>query len=144
MSIAVTVTNDLLQKAMAKMVERMPGIGDVLARHTAFTIIANVVERVPVDTGRYRAGWLVSLDVLGGDDAGSESETVEVFGEGDALGITVTNPVEYGPYIEYGTASRPPGNHLALAIDSTRRRLQFGRGENSLSAEVAAAWKEVT
>jgi hypothetical protein len=32
--------------------------------------------------------------------------------------------VEYGPVIEYGTATRAPGNHLAAAIANVTRTLQ--------------------
>lgn len=144
MSVTVRVVQDDLKKATDAMIKRMPGIGDVLVRKLAFDIVAAVAELVPVDTGRYRAGWRVSLDVLADPESGAETETVSVFGEGDALGIEVTNPVEYGPFIEYGTATRPPGNHLALAMDRTRRRLQFGRGKNSLTEQVKRAWEDVT
>ena len=138
MSIAVRVQQDKLKAAMQKMVSKMPGIADRLTRKVAFDVVAEVAELVPVDTGRYRAGWRVSLDVLAADDA--ESETVSVYRDGGAYGVTVTNPVEYAPAIEYGTARTPPGNHLALALESVRRDL----AQEALTAEVSAAWQEST
>ena len=92
-----------------------------------------------MDTGRYRAGWRVSLDALAAGE-GAESETVSVFGAGDTIGVEVTNPVEYGPYIEYGTSTRPPGNQLALALESVRGRLPV----QLLESEIRAAWQGST
>ena len=140
MSFTVRVIQDDLSKSVQRLRDRMPGIADLLIRKVAFDIVAEVAELVPVDTGRYRAGWRVSLDVLAADDA--VSDTVSVFSEGGQLqGIEITNPVEYGRVIEEGTATRPPGNHLAIAMDKTRRRLTFGRGKNSIMGQVQAAWE---
>ena len=140
MTFTVKVIQNDLNAAVKRVLDRMPGIADVLIRKLAFDIVAEVAELTPVDTGRLRAGWRVSLDVLAAD--GAESETVSVFREdGQLVGIEVINPVEYAPYIEYGTATRPPGNQLAIAMDKTRRRLTFGRGDNSILGQVQAAWE---
>jgi len=138
MSFSVTVAQDGLSKAMRKLVEKMPGIGDVLVRKIAFDVVAAVAELVPVDTGRYRAGWRVSLDVLAND--GASGETVSVFQDAGVTSIRVTNPVEYAPFIEYGTATRPPGNHLALALEQAR----IETVRLALSEEVKQAWREST
>ena len=126
-----------LQRAISRMVSQLPEIADEIVRKVAFDVVAEVAERVPVDTGRLRAGWRASLDVLAGD---GESETVSVEEDANGLMITVTNPVRYAPYIEYGTAYIPPGLQLATSIASVRA---------SLSAEVAEAaflqaWDEST
>lgn len=139
MTISVRVQQDKLKAAMQKMVSKMPGIADRLTRKVAFDVVAEVAELVPVDTGRYRAGWRVSLDVLAAGE-GAEGETVSVFSDGASYGVQVTNPVEYGPAIEYGTARTPPGNHLAIALESVRKEL----AQEELAAEVSAAWQEST
>ena len=138
MSFTVRVQQDLLKAAMRKMVSSMPGVADRLVRKVAFDVVADVAERVPVDTGRYRAGWRVALDVLASD--GAEGETVSVFSSGGKTSIEVTNPVEYAPFIEYGTASRPPGNHLALALEAVRLSLPT----DTFGEAVADAWEEST
>lgn len=138
MSFTVRVQQDLLKTAMSSMVRRMPQIGDALVRKVAFDVVADVAERVPVDTGRLRAGWRVSLSALANE--GAESETVSVFSSGGNTSIEVTNPVEYAPFIEYGTASRPPGNHLALALEAVRLNLPT----DTFGEAVADAWEEST
>ena len=138
MSITVTVQNDLLKMATARLIEQFPQISDQIVRKVAFDVVADVAATVPVDTGRYRAGWRVSLDTLGAE--GAESDTVSVFEEAGALTIEVTNPVEYGPFIEFRTSTRPPGNQLASALASVRSALPV-----QLTAdEIAAAWDRVT
>lgn len=138
MSFTVRVQQDLLKAAMRKMVSSMPGVADRLVRKVAFDVVADVAERVPVDTGRYRAGWRVALDVLASD--GAEGETVSVFDTGSGVSIEVTNPVEYGPFIEYGTATRAPGNHLALALEAVRGSLPVQLAAD----EIRAAWEAAT
>lgn len=134
MTFRVELIKDELKPAMRRLAARLPRIVSIVVRRTAFDVVAEVAELVPVDTGRYRAGWRVSLDVLAADDGGSE--TVSVFETDSAAEVTVTNPVVYGPAIEYGTATRPPGNHLALALDRAHQRV----AQEVLDEEVLAAW----
>lgn len=137
MSFSVRVQQDLLKRTMQRMVRQMPQVADALVRKVAFDVVADVAERVPVDTGRYRAGWRVSLGVL---SSGGDGDTVSVFEEAGTLRIEVTNPVEYGPFIEYGTASRPPGNHLALALEAVRGQFPVHLAEE----EIRAVWEAST
>lgn len=136
MTIRVTVETDLLRRALTRFIARFPDIEDQIVRKIAFDVVADVAERVPVDTGRYRAGWRVSLDTLASE--GAESETVSVSADpSGGTRIEVVNPVEYGPFIEYGTSTRPPGNHLASALATVRTSLPVALA----ASEVAAAWK---
>jgi hypothetical protein len=137
MSVQVTIDRDRLSPAMREMVARMPDIADQIIRKLAFDIVANVAERVPVDTGRYRAGWRVSLDILTGD---GESETVSIEEVDETITVTVTNPVEYGPEIEFGTSKRAPGLHLQTAIAAARASL----GIPTIADPIAGVWEEVT
>jgi hypothetical protein len=137
MSVSVFIDRDRLTPAIRAMIDRFPEIGDQIIRKLAFDIVAGVAERVPVDTGRYRAGWRVSLDVLAGDGT---SETVDVEESGDRMRIIVTNPVEYGVYIEYGTSTRAPGLQLQTAIAAARA----GLGVETIAAPIVDVWEEST
>jgi hypothetical protein len=137
MSVSVFVDRDRLTPAIRAMIDRFPEIGDQIIRKLAFDIVAGVAERVPVDTGRYRAGWRVSLDVLAGDGT---SETVDVEESGDRMRVIVTNPVEYGVYIEYGTATRAPGLQLQTTIAAARA----GLGLETIAAPIVDVWEEST
>jgi hypothetical protein len=136
-AVRVFIDRDELTPALRELIDRLPEVADQIIRKLAFDIVADVAERVPVDTGRYRAGWRVSLDVLAGDGS---SDTVDVETSGDETRIVVTNPVQYGPYIEYGTSTRPPGLQLQTAIASARASL----GIETIAGPVSDVWDEVT
>lgn len=61
------------------------------AKELAARLLALVTKRTPVDTGYLRHGWSAS----------------KVEKNGDTYTVTVFNPVEYAPYVEYG--HRTPG-----------------------------------
>ena len=134
---AVVTQSDLLQRALQRMVDQMPEIADEIVRKAAFDVVAEVAERVPVDTGRLRAGWRASLEVL---SSGGESDTVSVESDGEVVFLTVTNPVEYAPFIEYGTDKTAPGLQLATSLASVRENLI----QEVAEAALLQAWDEST
>ena len=133
----VNVNTSLLQRALAQVGAQLPDIADQIVRKIAFDVVAEVAERVPVDTGRLRAGWRVSLDVLAGD---GESDTVSVEEDEAGIFLTVTNPVRYAPFIEYGTAYIPPGLQLSTAIENVRSKLSAELAE----ALIVETWDQST
>lgn len=109
-----------------------------------------------VDTGRYRAGWAIgtteatgirlAAGVTRGEGGRFQStDRAETSQAGDGRGefsgrlwhfvVTVTNNVEYGPYIEYGTASMAAGYHRDKAL-----RFVQPRAEKALKTAVRLAW----
>ena len=83
-------------------------ISDTIIRKAAMDIVAETAKEWPVDTGRSRAAWIA---------AGQEADPTASQGH---MEINVSNPVDYAPYIEYGTISRPPGGHLQRAMRIVR------------------------
>lgn len=67
-------------------------------------IVANITTEKLVDTGNYRRSWTFELD-------------------GDGNGATVGSPVEYGPYLEYGTRRMPARAHVVPAATTISRRI---------------------
>ena len=94
--------------AIEKFVKQMPQIADVVIRKSAMDIVAETAKEWPVDTGRSRAAWIAAV---------SEAEPEQ---EKNTVSITVTNPVNYAPFIEYGTVNVAPGGHLQRAIRIVR------------------------
>ncbi len=116
--VRVTVDAARLEGVMDRVRAGAREAADVAARKVCFDVIAEVASTVPVDTGRLRAGWrLDSVELL------AEDETSVEYG--------AANDVEYAPAVEYGTANRPPGNHLALALETVRRRVLFASNAES-------------
>lgn len=94
--------------AIEKFAQRLPEIADVVIRKSAADIVAETAKQWPVDTGRSRAAWIAAV---------SDAETTQ---SRSTVSITVTNPVNYAPFIEYGTINVAPGGHLQRAIRIVR------------------------
>ena len=56
----------------------------------ALDVLAKTKRNSPVDTGLLRNSWTIS----------------EVVRDGDVLKVTISNPVEYAKYVEYGHMDR--------------------------------------
>lgn len=84
-----------------------------------------------IDTGRYRAAWVMGTEKALGSSRGLPSAaqsvdmrnpsqqsdgTGELVKRGLSTVVTVTNNVEYGIELEYGTASMAAGMHRAEAL----------------------------
>lgn len=129
-TITATVDTRALERALGRFARStLPAAREMAARLVLFEVLAEVVETVPVDTGRLRAGY---------------RGTIEVEEAGDATVASLTNPVEYAGIVEYGTATRPPGNHVALAIENASRRLSTSAGARAVADAIAEAWEDAT
>jgi hypothetical protein len=83
----------------------------------AFEILRRVIMRSPVDSGRFRSNWLVSLgnetsetrDAIdkSGNSALKEGQAIIDKAEGDNV-IVIQNNVSYGAKIEYGGFTKKP------------------------------------
>ena len=141
-----------------------PEVVDKVTRKMAFDTVAYTTKALNgagagyyhpkrIDTGRYRAAWSVAIEAATGKRAGSTAVSsasthtgkpnppqsndgqARVTGAGLTRAITVINNVEYGPYIEFGTAHMTAGLHL------TRGLLVVGRDAlKAIGVPLRAAW----
>lgn len=100
---------------------------DQVVQHVAFECAENIIvggefaPGSPVDTGFFRANWIVSLDVMPAMDAvvapvkGTKIDQValanaEVVLLGAKAGrkLFIVNPVVYGPPLEFGHSKQAP------------------------------------
>ncbi|QDU78980.1 hypothetical protein Pla110_06840 [Polystyrenella longa] len=110
-----------------------------LAEDVARETLRETVEFNPVETGRTRAAWLVSLLRLGGESpVGWSSGRGDSFAlqEGRAAGslqevesknrseLRVRNGVEYINYLEYGTRNRTPAAMVRRALQRVVQKLR--------------------
>ena len=133
------------------MATHLPAAIDKIIRKAAFDVVGAIVRSLNgeeagfaapkrIDTGRYRAGWSVSVkDVwgraggptsVGTSRAGQKGQAQPGVGSGKLIGptlkrrVTLTNAVEYGPHIEFGTSRMRPGHHVKLALASVRAEIK--------------------
>jgi hypothetical protein len=138
MGIRATVDASALNAALRRVVESgLPVAADTIARKILFDVAAETAETVPVDTGRYRAAWLVGADLSQVGEGEAEDASLVREESGGKVGYTLTNRVEYGPEIEFGNSKRPPGNHLTLAIINVGRAIEV---ETEALEAIREAW----
>lgn len=152
----------LARETEAFLRRRAPAAVDKAVRKIAFDVVSETVRALNgaeagypapkrIDTGRFRAAWATGAKAATGLDAGSTAVgpsrtgtpnppqagdgTGSKSGEGLRQTITVANNVEYGPHIEYGTATMQAGHHLALGIAKARRGIR-----RMLAEKLKEAW----
>jgi len=104
-----------------------------------------VVLATPVDTGRLRANWLVTVGVpasgetsfaKGRDGSTKGPATNDALSQGRDMiktwklgsgGIFITNNVRYGPIIDAGYSAQAPRGMTAKGILAASRQLGFAR-----------------
>lgn len=100
-----------------RFIEKTKADADKVVRLLALQALRSVVMKSPVDTGRFRANWMVGV----GDFSAKTSEAFDLDGErAIAAGMGVINNVKagqvvyiynnlpYGPVLEYGLYPNPP------------------------------------
>lgn len=151
----VTLTLDTarLNRALAAFGRAQgPEAVDRAVRRISFGVAGRIVRSLNgtegnpkrVDTGRYRAAW-----AAGGSEAtgmmvpaptSPESQPGDgsgvMTGRGLAAEIVVTNNVEYGPYVEYGTAHMAAGLHAQDAL-----RKEGAKAAEVIGGEFRRAWE---
>jgi len=138
---SVTLNRQILAAELQRFTRgRLPKAVDKIVRRTALLGISEIVKSLNgeeagypnpkrIDTGRYRAGWGMGLQQAIGAriDAPSSTDPKNPTEAGDGTGtqtgrgtltnrIRVENNVEYGIYVEEGTAQMRAGNHLERAL----------------------------
>jgi len=140
MSFTVRVIRNDMPRAFKRFSERLVEEVLIAAQIVAVEVIEDIAGRSPELSGDYVRGWTDRIPEI---MAGGGSEYVNVFNDADFVGLEVTNPVEYGIFVEYGTADRPGANAVAVSLEAVRRRLVYGRGANSITAAIERAWEAV-
>lgn len=136
--------------ATSKFLRRLaPAAVDRAVRKMAFDVAAetvkglNGVDGLPkrIDTGRLRAAWAVAVTPVSGRAAGPVGDakagdgTSTMSGHGLARQASVTNNVEYAPYVEDGTGTMAAGHHLARAF-----RVVGNQARALVGDELIEAW----
>lgn len=94
-----------------------------VSRELATRLLGKVIARTPVDTGTLRRGWTAKTQKeaeagSGESDYRKYAKSLPVSKQGNTYVITITNPVEYAPFVEFGHLQQP-GRY----VHAIRRRL---------------------
>lgn len=98
---------------------------DLLIRMVSLKMFSRVILRSPVDTGRFRANWMVAIadipsgtldlnDKRGRATISKVDATTSQLKAGDV--ITLVNNLPYGEQLEYGSSRQAPGGMVSLTV----------------------------
>ena len=93
----------------------------------AYGLAGNVIRRTPVDTGRARGNWIVTMDALSREKTGVLDKSgehaldrvargLEGFVPGKTNHIFLTNTLPYIVMLEYGWSPQSPAGMVRLSL----------------------------
>jgi hypothetical protein len=128
---------NVFELQIAQFVEKAKGNCDLVVRKVALDLFSRVILKTPVDTGRLRGSWCVSIGALAPKTIELEDKTGSVTiarVTADTLGLKagdvvyLSTTLEYAGVIEYGHSKQAPEGMVRLTI------LEFNRAINEAVA----------
>ena len=122
----MAITNNATFKAnFAKSIKDAGDKADLVVRKTALQLQTRMVQRSPVDTGRFKNNWQAGIDSINTDTALDTSltgegsiartiSTVESWKSGQT--INLTNSMPYAQRLENGWSQQAPSGMVALTM----------------------------
>jgi hypothetical protein len=129
---ATTATFNADLKAFAKKLDL--GIG-VVVEKIGQDLFTKIVKRTPVDTGRMRASWAVSLSEPSGFVPGQEGPfAAPAFNAGQITGMTtlwIVSNLVYAEPLENGHSGQAPQGMVKISVAETAAEIQTILGQIS-------------
>lgn len=98
---------------------------DTVIRKVGADVLRSIVEKSPVDTGRFRANWVVSYSdttekVLGLDRSGIDTinkglRLIQLFNP-ESGELWISNGLPYARRLEYGYSSQAPAGMVRITV----------------------------
>lgn len=108
---------------IAKFVEKAKGNADLVLRKVAIEIFSRVIQKSPVDTGRFKSNWLVAIGSIPDGttvaiDVTAAVTRVEAATLGAKAGdvIYLVNNLPYSRALEYGHSKQAPAGMVRLTV----------------------------
>lgn len=116
--------NAAFKQDLKAFVNRAQGNAEIVIRKIALSVLAALVRKSPVDTGRFRGNWFVQEDVSSQQTDGTDKGgggTIEVgavkiasFKVGEKLYIL--NHLPYSIDLEYGGSQQAPNGMVRITV----------------------------
>ena len=123
--------NDKFRASFAKRINKSKGKFELFVQKLAVEIDKRLVFRSPVDTGRFRANWVVGNGSINGNTKESftaannsiEINSIKVNGQI----IYITNSLPDANRLEYGYSEQAPQGMVRItAVEANQIARQFG------------------
>ena len=109
-----------------------PQLAIVVQKKVALEALTRIVNRTPVDTGRARGGWAITLtspsqaksrraDRDGGGTISQGAQRLEALKPYSV--VWITNNVDYIRYLEQGTSKQAPNGMVAITLQELKTTL---------------------
>jgi hypothetical protein len=119
------VSNAQFKRDFAAILARAKDKADLVVRRSALEIMNGLVQKSPVDTGRFQGNWQVGIggvnaltssdaDKAGASAIGRTNVAVQTFKPGQT--IYLTNSLPYAQRLEYGYSQQAPGGMVRLTV----------------------------
>lgn len=112
---------------------------DLVVQKVAVDILSRVVKRSPVDTGRFRGNWQVTIGLpASGNVATNDKSGAQAINSGAAVlasfqigpSIFITNNLPYGPRLEYeGWSKQAPAGMVRITVAEYEGLIRKAIGE---------------
>jgi hypothetical protein len=122
--------NVKFNNAVDRFIHRARDGAQQRTRAVAVALLSRVIDRSPVDTGRFRASW----NIVSGEDADlsvakeGKNDGSGVMAKSVALQLTnayvVSNNLPYGPALEAGYSKQAPQGVVRLSIIDVKTKLE--------------------
>jgi hypothetical protein len=130
---------------------KYPDRARIIIKKFALDLLARIVKRTPVDTGRARAAWYPSMVALGlnvplATEGTKAAEIAKGKSEGSykdrtkrpgLMYIDLINGVRYIVYLEYGYSGQAPFGMVRISM----RQMRGGKLPKDLGARMRKDWK---
>lgn len=121
-----------------RFVEKAKGNVDLVIRKISLDLFRRVILKTPVDTGRLRGSWTVSIGAIApstvqiDDKSGSATisrVTAATLGLKAGQIVYLTSSLEYARAIEFGHSKQAPGGMVRLSISEFPQVVQKAASE---------------
>jgi hypothetical protein len=119
------VASNLFTAQIGQFVAKAQGNMDLVVRKVAFEMFSRVIQKSPVDEGRFKSAWLVSVNAVPEGDPGTIDKSgapslervnavVLEVKAGDR--IVMVNNLAYANRLEYGYSKQAPAGMVRITV----------------------------
>lgn len=126
------MSNAKFRRDFAAILKRAGDKADLVTRASAMAVGASLVQKSPVDTGRFRSNWMygattinttttTDADKSGSATTGRINAGLMAWKAGQS--IHLTNSLPYARRLEYGWSDQAPGGMVRITVVEWRQKV---------------------
>jgi len=124
------MSNEAFRRRFGEIIKKVGDKAEVVVRKTALELQTSMVEKSPVDTGRFRNNWFCGIgsinqnitDAVGNESVTRTAQALTAWKPGQT--IFLTNSLPYSRPLEYGWSKQAPQGMVRLTVVEYSRALR--------------------